>query len=346
MANDGVIVRFVTQPQTFIGGVNIEGKIASPPNNGELQSNSQLTLGGPFREEDVARAVDSMTRLLKTNGLYEGSVEPRIEHSSDAQQVFITFQIKPGKRAKYGMPVIQGAGALGVNTILRATGWRIPLIHYWLHVSSQRTRGGAANVQAKYQKSGRLLANVELRQLAYDAAHRRVTPHLDITPGPKVKVTAVEAKVSNRVMKRYVPVFHERAVDTDLLVEGKRNLEDYFQSQGYYDADVQFRVEPPLKAKMLERERVHRRSSFPKASASSWCTWRLQATNISTGIPSVNECLWRPPHSLCAAWPLYSNAFRIKDEANIADLYKANGFRDVKVATAVERKAGGLSRGK
>src|SRR5205085_11123594 len=33
----------------------------------------------------------------------------------------------------------------------------------------------------------------------------------------------------------------ERAVDRDLLVEGARDLRDYLQSQGYYEADVQFK---------------------------------------------------------------------------------------------------------
>jgi hypothetical protein len=51
-------------------------------------------------------------------------------------------------------------------------------------------------------------------------------------------VKAVEAKVSQRVLKRYVPVFEEGAIDNDLLVESQRNLRDYFQSQGYYDVDV------------------------------------------------------------------------------------------------------------
>ena len=37
-------------------------------------------------------------------------------------------------------------------------------------------------------------------------------------------VKAVEAKVSKRLLKRYIPVFQERTVDNDLLVEGKRVL--------------------------------------------------------------------------------------------------------------------------
>ena len=69
-------------------------------------------------------------------------------------------------------------------------------------------------------------------------------PSLSVDTGPKVTVKAVEAKLSKRVLKRYVPVCEENTVDNDLLVEGKRNLHDYLQSQGYYDVDVDFRVLP------------------------------------------------------------------------------------------------------
>ncbi len=67
---------------------------------------------------------------------------------------------------------------------------------------------------------------------------------MDIDAGPKVKVTSVETKVSHRVLKRYVPVLQEHTVDDDLLNTGKLNLREYFQSQGYYDASVDFVVQP------------------------------------------------------------------------------------------------------
>src|SRR4030095_2269549 len=54
-------------------------------------------------------------------------------------------------------------------------------------------------------------------------------------------IESVEDKVSNRVLKRYVPVFEEQRVYRDLLVEGANNLRDYLQSKGYFDAEVDFR---------------------------------------------------------------------------------------------------------
>ena len=38
-----------------------------------------------------------------------------------------------------------------------------------------------------------------------------------------------------------VPIFEEHTVDESLLLEGARNLRDYFQSEGYFDAEVEFK---------------------------------------------------------------------------------------------------------
>ncbi len=229
-----------------MGGVNITGKISTSPNVGEVQSNTGFDLGTAFQDSDVARAVDSMKRLFTSNGLYDADITPSVERDPEAQQVFLTFHVTTGKRAKYEQPVIQGNTLLSNDTILRATGWRIPVIHMWRAVTDARTRGGVSGVLRKYEAQDRLTAKVQLGDLNYEAATRRVQPHLTIDPGPKVKVTAVEAKVSKRIFKRYVPVFQERAVDNDLLETGKRNLQEYFQSQGYYDASVDFREQPAV----------------------------------------------------------------------------------------------------
>lgn len=335
-SGNGVIVRFRTQAQWFVGGIAIEGGGKTPPNEGELRGASQLALGTPFREQDVTASVDSMKRMLKNNGLYEASVEPTIERSADAQQVFITFHIKSGKRAKYEMPDIQGEPLLPENTILRVTGWRLPIIHWWRQVTSARTSGGVGGLQKKYEKQDRLLASVELQKLDYDDARRRVRPELQVTPGPKVKVTAIEAKVPKRVLKRYVPVFQEQAVDTDLLVAGKRNLQDYLQSQGYYDADVDFRVEPP--ANDLET------IQYVISKGQRFKVVHLAITgNNYFDENTIRERMFMAPASFTLRHGRYSDAFRRKDEQGVSDLYQANGFRNVRITTETERGYKGKS---
>ncbi|HKD07337.1 MAG TPA: BamA/TamA family outer membrane protein [Bryobacteraceae bacterium] len=328
-AGDGVIVRFVTESKWFVGGVNVEGKIGTAPSRGQLHSSAQFTLGTEFRDEDVSSAVDNLKRLLTANGLYEGSVTPEVERNANGQQVFITFHIHEGKRAKYDMPVIQGNTLFSEDAIIRATGWRIPLIHWWLKASQARTRKGVSGVRSKYEGKGHLAVRARLESIDYDADHRRMHPHLTIDPGPKIEVQAVEAKVSKRVLKRYVPVYDERAVDTDLLVEGRRNLEDYFQSKGYYDVEVDFRVRPPQNDLETIEYAISKGERHKVARVEI-------AGNKYFDTPTIRERMFITPASFNIRHGRYSDAFRKKDEENIAELYKSNGFRDVKVATRVD----------
>ena len=329
-SGNGVAIRFVTKNTWFVGGVTVEGNIQDAPNRGQVASTTQLSLGAPFHDEDVTHALDSIKRLLEANGLYEGSVTPKVERSSSAQEVFITFEVKGGKRAKYEAPTIEGDTKLSNDTILRATGWRIPVIHWWRKVTDARTHNGVHGLLSKYQKQNRLTARVELKKLDYDAARRRLRPDLSVDTGPKVEVKAVEAKLSKRVIKRYVPVFEENTVDNDLLVEGKRNLHDYLQSQGYYDVDVDFRVLPVQNDVETIEYVISRGQRF-----------RLVRVTISGGKyfdeDNIRERMFLQPASFRLRHGRYSEAFRRKDEENIANLYRANGFRDVKVTSVVDR---------
>jgi len=355
----GVIVHFVTQPVWFIGGVAVEGKIDAPPNRAQIQATTQLTLGAPFRDEDLTQAVNLIKDSLKANGLYEAEATSEVVHDPDAQQIFITIKINSHKRAKYETPLIHpstdaesgdgtqgsadralpgGAGPATVHadailpdsTIIRATGWRLPVIHWWRQVTDARTRKGIQGIASKYQSKDRLLARVELEKLNYNAERRRVRPELSVTPGPKVKIQAVETKVSHRVLKRYVPVFEEHAVNNDLLAEGKRNLGDYFQSKGYYDVDVDIRSSPP-ENDLETIEYVISRGSRYKLVRISFSGNRYFKDE------TLLERMYMQPAAFFMRRGRYSEAFRRKDEETIASLYRSNGFHDVKVASVVDR---------
>jgi len=330
LSGNAVVVRFVTRLAWFVGQVEVQGKINSPPNKAQVRTASQLSLGAPFHDADVQAAVDSIENLLKSNGLYHAQVTPEVRRDDQAQQVFLTFRLSEKKRAKYEMPVIHGAAGLSDATLLRATGWRIPLIHWWRKVTEARTSGGTAGILKKYAGQDRLTAKAEMTDLNYDDQKNRVQPVLTITPGPKVKVTAVETKVSKGVLKRYVPVFGEGAVYTDLLVQGKRNLGDYFQSQGYYDVDIAYRIRPP--------ENDLETIEYVISKGSRYKLVRLEIRgNQYFRTSEITERMFMHASALNLRHGRYSEAFQRKDEQNIADLYKSNGFRDVKVTTVVNR---------
>jgi len=326
----GVIVRFRIQPAWFLGNAAIQGKVVSPPNRAQIVAAGQFSLGTPFHDQDVNAAVDSIQRMLKDNGLYKAEVKPDIQRDDKTQTVYLTFTVREHKRAKYEMPVLHGNAGLPDGVIVHATGWRVPIIHWWRQVTDARTSAGVRGVLGKYAKQDRLTAQVGLEKLDYDSQHNRVRPTLNITPGPKIQVTAVETKVSQRVLRRYIPVFEESAVYNDLLVEGKRNLEDYFQSQGYYDAEVDFRVQGPANDLETIEYVISRGARYKLVHLTIEGNKYLRT-------PFIQERLFMQTSALNLRHGRYSEAFRRKDEQNIIDLYQSNGFRDVKVTTDVDR---------
>ena len=134
-------------------------------------------------------------------------------------------------------------------------------------------------------------------------------------------------------MRRYVPIFQERAVDNDLLVEGARNLRDYFQSKGYYDVDVDFRTRP-----LVNDEEI---IEYVIAEGQRYKLTKLEITgNQYFSEDDIRERMFMEAATFMRRRGRYSEAFRKKDEENISNLYKANGFRDVNVTAIVDRSFG------
>jgi outer membrane protein insertion porin family len=363
-SGEGVIVRFVTQPVWFVGGVAVEGKISTPPNRAQVVATTRLSLGAPFHEEDLTQAANAVKKALADNGLYEAEVTPQLERDENTQQIFITIKLDEHKRAKYEVPVIRaGSNAESVaaaqasaeravapnaptaeetagvdndtklsdSTIIHATGWRVPIIHWWRQVTDERTRRGVQDVVRKYEKKDRLSARVDLDKLDYDPEHRRVRPNLIVSPGPKIEVKAVEAKISHGALKKNVPVYQEHAVNNDLLAEGKRNLSDYFQSKGYYDVDVDIRSAPPANDRETIEYVISEGTRYKLTHLS------FKGNHYFSDDVLRERMFMHPASFLVMRHGRYSEAFRRKDEENITNLYRSNGFRDVTVHSIVDR---------
>src|ERR1700686_1758187 len=50
--SSGVVVVIRTTEQWFVGGVEVQGKVSQPPNEGQLANATRLELGNPFTDED------------------------------------------------------------------------------------------------------------------------------------------------------------------------------------------------------------------------------------------------------------------------------------------------------
>ena len=326
---NGVRLRFITKPRRFIGHVGAQGRIKDPPSRAALISDAQLNLGTPFDEDTLAIARKTIEDELRGNGLYEAQVGVATVIDANTYQVTVRFLVDAGKRARYEMPAITGNTKLSDETIVHATGWRIPLIHRWRLVTGALTDKGVEGIQKKYAKKNLLTASVNLTSLDYNPETRRAKAHLDIDAGPKVTIRALEAKISKGKLRKYVPVYEEGSIDNDLLEEGRRNLEDYFQSKGYPDVEVTYKREP------IQNDEEVINYYIAAGPRRKLVNIEVLGSDYFTQ-QTMRERMFLRTNSLVLRYGRYSETFRKKDEEAIENLYQANGFRDVKVTSSVE----------
>lgn len=227
-----VLLTFVTSPNYFVGQIRAEGQ-PNRPNANQVVNSSKLSLGELFTEDKLRRALDNIKQLMEENGYYRSAVAvQRVEHP-ETQEIDVTFRITPGPQARVGQ--VRSIGNLGYSA---GQIQDIAKMHPGDLISAQRVSNALDRLRKKYQKKNRLLAQVSIPERSYHPEANRVDYTFDIQPGPKVDILTEGFKISKGVLKKNVPVYEENALDDDLLNEGRRNLLNYLQSRGYFDAKV------------------------------------------------------------------------------------------------------------
>jgi outer membrane protein assembly complex protein YaeT len=326
---NGVIVRFLTKNSWFIGNVSVAGGLSNP-NPGQLENATRLDLGQPYTDAKLQEAVAGQQRLLESNGLYQSGIHPVLDYDSAHQQVNLRFEVDGGRRAHFAPPVLTGDLKMDPGKIVGATKFRRWIIRTWKPVTATRMLAGIEGVRAEYEKENRLEAKVALDSLKYDLQANRALPTLRIDAGPRIEVRTAGAKVSRGKLQRYIPVFEEHAVDHDLLVEGARNLRDYFQSDGYFDAQVEFKEQGVVNDRSAIDYLVSTGKRHKLVAIEIHGNRYFDAETIRERMFLQKASFLQFPHGR------YSESLLSRDEDSIVNLYQSNGFRDVRVTHRLE----------
>lgn len=327
----GVAIRFITEGTWFVGRVLVETDIAEPPSPAQMVSAVGLDLGTPFDEAQVVLGEESIRKLLRENGYFAATISHQLQRDSKYQQVMVTYSVKPGKRTHYTAPEILGdKGGLTTQQIINATKWRrtiLPGVNLpgYRGITQNRTRAGLDSVRDKYHKSTRLMATVTLEGIDEKTGR----PRLQVNAGSIVEIRAEGAKISQKNLRKAVPVFEERTLDADLLSEGAENLRDYFQSQGYFEAEVELDRQETRNNKTMIVYRVQPGEQHRLAEV-------LAEGNKYFDAKTIRERLYVTARSFELRRGRYSDGTRRRDEETIRSLYLSNGFRDVKVSSRTE----------
>ncbi len=336
---DGVAIVFITAASWFVGNVSAVGDISSPPSAGQLENSSGLNLGQPYTDDLIVRAVDNQRRLLESNGLFRSRLRPVFdwETSRSHQLVNIRFEVDSGRRAVFGMPVLTGDLKLDAARILSATKFRRWIIHTWKPMTQTRVRRALEGVRLLYQRENRLEAKVTLDSMRYDEASNKAIPTIRIDAGPRIEVRPIGADISQSRLRRYIPIYEEHAVDRDLLVEGARNLRDYFQSRGYFEAEVEFKEQAVINDKATIDYLINTGKRHDLVHIEILGNSYFSTEAIRERMYLRTSSLLQFPHGR------YSGSLLRRDKDAIVSLYQSNGFRDVEVTDRAQDDYGGKS---
>lgn len=317
---------FVVHQNYFVGPIHVSGQPKGTPTANQIINTLKLRLGEQFTEGKMKQGVAALQGLFREDGLYRAQITPAYTYHDDTQVIDILVQVVPGPRARVGTVTVEGDAGLTATQITD-----IAKLHPHDEVTSTRVRRALERVRNHYGKVDRLEAQVALvTPPFYHAESETVDYTFRIARGPEVQVEMEGAKVSKGVIKRYVPIYEEGAVDQDLLNEGRRNLRDYFQSQGYFHAEVEVSSETLDDGK--RQSVVYTVDKGPRHTLK-----RLAIEgNHYFDYDTLRERMLLQPSSWYMLHGRFSQALLSRDVDAIQSLYQANGFQQVKVTPEVD----------
>ena len=322
-----VVLRFNTSRTWFIGRVAVDG-VPEPPNEGQLAHATKLDLGGDYNEKQLQQAVKNVGDMLRGNGLFQSRISPRFDTEPRIEQINFRFDVDAGPRAVLARPVITGDPQRPILSLVNATRWRrLRGLFGWRPATDARVQNGLERVRNLYEKSDHLMARVSLEKMDYNPQTNRATPTVAIDAGPRVSVRTSGAKVSQGRLRQLLPIYQEHSVDGSLLVEGRRNLTEYFQAQGYFEAAVDFTTDQQGQGQQIIDYQVDRGERHKLVFVGLSGNKYFDDATIRERLYVHRATFLRFRHGR------FSQKLLDRDRDAILDLYRANGFRDAEVDT-------------
>ena len=312
----------------FFGSILAEGS-AVRPSDSQLVNASKLNLGEQFTEAKIAAGIEGMQRTLQENGYYQATIKPYYEWDPRNQQVNVQFVVDRGKPARVGVVNVMGDPGYSAEEVRN-----IAKLRSGNSVSASRLMSALQRLRKRYQKQERLEAQVTMTQRIYHSETNLLDYTFEINRGPVVDVKVEGASLRRGQLKNLVPVFEESAVDDDLLNEGARNIRDYFQSKGYFDVKVTYeqKQDPGTERRdvIFHIARSQRHKLVDLA---------LQGNHYFRKEDLREQMVMQPAGGLLL-YGLFSQSILSRDVQSIENLYRNNGFLQVKVTPEVQDNYG------
>src|SRR6266567_1797662 len=230
----GIRVDFVVRENLFFNQVIVAG-LKPPPSEASAAAAMQITLGDAFRKQTLDEALDRLKARLQEEGFYTAKMNTELRPHPAEHQMDVVVSIDPGARVRVGVIHLTNNTEYLDSEI--ASRFKLKA---GKEITSVKIQNGTSRIRKFLVKKGHLSGRAAVRRGTYDSAKNTVDLTLDVSEGARVKVEVAGAKFSKGDLKKLIPIYQEGAVDPDLLEEGKRNIRERLEREGYFDASVEY----------------------------------------------------------------------------------------------------------
>ena len=241
----GLRLNFLLEPAYFLGVIDFPGAVKCFSYTRLLQV-VNLPDEDPYDKARVALAQQALQKFLEQNGYFQAKIQTATNIDDAHQLVNLIFSVSPGKLANVTFEGPDATEDARLQHSIRSL--RARFLGGLLKPGKPYTRGRITEattlIKRTLSQQRHLASQVQENPPQYHPENNRVDVSFKVEVGPVVTVRVTGARLSllpymsSRQMKKLIPVYSEGAIDQELVEEGQRNLVDYFQKKGYFDAQV------------------------------------------------------------------------------------------------------------
>ncbi len=322
----GVDLTFLLRPNYFFGDFRLSG---SPVLRSAISRLVRLPIGEIYTHKVVQDMLLKVQDHLKDSGFYRAEVTPDIQFDSERRLANVTFLINPGPRAIVSAIDLSGNPLLEKSEIVDRMRLKPGKVF-----GSERIRRDIERIRRLYSSRGFLNTIIRLDKLGYSPQDNTVRISIFIDAGSFIYVELIGAKIRKKKLRSLIPIYEEGTVDADLIEEGKRNLEDYFEKQGYFDVSVEHElIEVPAEKAYqinytIKREQKQKVVSIELDGLQQYSVTELES-QLKTRVGGI------------ISRGKYSHDLTEQDAETIRSLYRRKGYESVEVTPESKKDSSG-----
>lgn len=339
----GLKLTFVLQPAYYIGMLKFPGALKYFSYTRLLQV-VNLPDQTVFQQTQLSAAETALKTFLTGNGFFRVAVRSSVQLDDANRLAHITFRVTPGPHAHVGKVEVRGATPKEnrkLEAVMRSFRARFTgaLLKHGTPYNPRRIQSAVALLRKELSKQHYPDNKVAVNDPDYHAATNLADISINVDTGPVIDIRVTGAKLSwisfqsGREKKKLISIYDEGSIDPDIIEESRRNLTDYFQRKGYFDAKVTTDSQHQ-NGKIILTFQIDKGEKYSVDEIAFSGNHNLSSSDLAAQV-EVKKRKWFISHGLYSEKLLHDSA------KNLENFYRDNGFEDVKVTPqAVQRNKG------